>query len=204
MFKAYGIGLQEKDFELIRKIVKVVTTEHVSIKDLRYYDLKLEDTTDDILFFFGDKASRSIKNIKAKEIIHLPEISTLYQDTGIQEKRREAFKKLSLLNSILEADTIESGTESELKDPVPNFKLSDLKTLESTLREKGVNKWLTTTANGKTVQITITPEATKADINITFGELYALKIAMDTLDVKEFTVVYNNKANKRNNKESNT
>lgn len=192
MFKAYSVGLQERDFELIRKITKVVTTDHVSIKDLRYYDIKLEDTKDNILFIFGSKASRLAQDIEAKQVVHLPEISTLHANTGIDEQRLEALKKLNLLKTILETDTIETNTKSVLKDPVPDLELSDLKILESTLKEKKINKWLTTTTNGKTVQISIVPESTEADINITFCELYTLKIAMDTLDIKEFTVVYSN------------
>jgi len=190
MFKAYSVGLQERDFELIRKITRVVTTDHVSVKDLRYYDIKLEDTKNNILFIFGSKASRLAQNIEAKQVVHLPEISTLHASTGIDEQRLEALKKLNLLKTILETDTIEINTESVLKDPVPDLELSDLKILESTLKEKKVNKWLTTTTNGKTVQISIAPESTEADINITFCELYTLKIAMDALDIKEFTVVY--------------
>jgi hypothetical protein len=192
MFKAYSVGLQERDFELIRKITRVVTTDHVSVKDLRYYDIKLEDTKNNILFIFGSKASRLAQDIEAKQVVHLPEISTLHASTGIDEQRLEALKKLNLLKTILETDTIEINTESVLKDPVPDLELSDLKILESTLKEKKVNKWLTTTTNGKTVQISIVPESTEADINITFCELYTLKIAMDTLDIKEFTVVYSN------------
>lgn len=200
MFKAYSVGLQERDFELIRKIAKVVTEEHISVKDLRYYDAKQEDTKKDILLVFGEKASRSTKDIKAKQIVHLPEISTLHASTGIEENRKEALKKLNLLKTILETDIVEIKPELTLEDPIPDSKLSDLVTLESTLKEKGVNGWLTTTASGKTVQISITPETTEADMNITFCELYALKIAMDTLNIKECTIVYN----KRNHKKLHT
>ena len=41
------------------------------------------------------------------------------------------------------------------------------------VKEKEVNNWRTTTASGKTIQISITPEVTEADMNITFCELYA-------------------------------
>ena len=201
MFKAYSVGLQEKDFELIRKITNIVTEENVLTKDLRYYDIKLEDTKDNILFIFGEKASRLTKDIKAKQIIYLPEISTLHAGTGIQDNRQETLEKLSLLKEVLEADSIKSNAESVLKDPVPDLKMSDLKNLESTLKEKEVNNWLTTTTSGKTVRISITPEITEADIDITFCELYALKIAMDALDIKEFTIIYNNKATKRSPQE---
>lgn len=190
-FKAYSVGLQEKDFELIRKITNIVTEENVPIKDLRYYDIKLEDTENNILLVFGEKASSLAKNIKAKQIIYLPEISTLHAGAGIENNRQEAFEKLSLLKEVLQTSDIKSNTESTLKDPVPDLKMPDLKDLESTLKEKGINSWLTTMTNGKTVRISVTPEITKADIDITFQELYALKIAMDVLDIKEFTIIYN-------------
>jgi len=200
MFKAYSVGLQDRDFELIRKITKLITPDHVSIKDLRYYDIKSEDTKDNILFVFGTKASRLTQDIKAKQIVYLPEISSLHSSTGSKEKREEAFKKLNLLKSILETAIIKPEEEVSLEDPVPDLGLSDLKILEATLKEKGINKWLTTTNNGKTVQISITPEKSETEINITFGELYALKIAMDALDIKEFTIVYSNKINSKSSK----
>jgi hypothetical protein len=179
MFKAYSVGLQDKDFDLIRKIAKVVTEDYVIVKDLRYYDINLEETEKDILFIFGNKASRLATEIKTKYTVNLPEISTLHPGTGIQDKRKEALKKLNVL-----------------KDPVPDMKLSDLQSLELNLKSKSINKWLTTTKSGKTVQISVEPEQADADINITFAELYALRIAMEALDIKEFTIVYSNQNSK--------
>ena len=195
MFKAYSVGLQEKDFELIRKIAKVVTTEHVTVKDLRYYDIKLEETEEHIVFIFGNKASRLANEIKAKHVVHLPEISTLHSATGILEKRKEALKKLNILKEILE-DDLQAELNKKVQDPVPEMKTSELKDLESNLKSKSISKWLGTTNSGKTVQISINPQPAEADINITFAELYALRIAMEALDVKEFTVVYSNQDSK--------
>jgi hypothetical protein len=195
MFKAYSVGLQEKDFELVRKIAKVVTTEHVTVKDLRYYDIKLENTEEDILFIFGNKACRLAGDIKAKHVVNLPDISTLHSKTGILEKRQEALKQLNILKEILE-DDIQAELNKKVQDPVPEMKISDLQSLELNLKSKSINKWLTTTKNGKTVQISITPESAEADINITFAELYALRMAMEVLDVKEFTVVYSSQNSK--------
>ena len=203
MFKAYSVGLQEKDFELIRKIAKVVTTEHVAVKDLRYYDIKLEETEEHIVFIFGNKASRLANEIKAKHVVRLPEISTLHSSTGILEKRKEALKKLTILKEILE-DDLQSEMNKKVQDPVPEIKTSELKDLESNLKLKSIDKWLGTTNSGKTVQISINPQPAEADINITFAELYALRIAMEALDVKEFTVVYSNQTSKVNNKKTST
>jgi hypothetical protein len=195
MFKAYSVGLQEKDFELIRKITQVVTAEHVTIKDLRYYDIKLEETQESILFLFGNKASRLANGIKAKHTLFLPEISTLHSSTGTPKNREEALRKLNVLKEILKEDE-KIISASKLEDPLPDMKLSDLESLESNLKNKSINKWLTTTKNGKTIQISIIPEPSEADVSITFAELYALKMAMDTLDIKEFTIVYNNQNSK--------
>jgi len=195
MFKAYSVGLQEKDFDLIRKITKVVTEDHVVVKDLRYYDINLEETEKDILFIFGNKASRLATGIKTKYTVNLPEISTLHPGTGILDKRKEALKKLNVLKEILE-DDIQAELNKKIQDPVPDIKLSDLESLELNLKSKSINKWLTTTKSGKTVQISVEPEQADADINITFAELYALRIAMEALDIKEFTVVYSNQNSK--------
>jgi len=194
MYKAYGVGLQERDFELIRKIVKVVTEEHVVIKDLRYYDINLEDTKEHILFLFGSKCSRLAKDLKAKEVINLPEVKSLHQKAENESSRQEALKKLMLLKDIIDNKNIVNHSEDEkVIDPLPGKNLKDLKRLEQTLVEKNINKWISTTKNGKTIQISIKPETSETDINITFEELYALKFAMDVLDINEFTIVYSNK-----------
>ena len=196
MFKAYSLGLESRDFELIRKMVQIVTKDHVTIKDLRYYDIKTEDTENSIIFLFGKKTMRLADKVKSKKAIYLPAIHTLHAATGSKEKRQEAFKQLILLKDMLITDSVEPTGKVTIEDPIPDITVSDLKALETTLAKKNVNKWLTTTRSGKTIQISISPEKSKADMNITFGELYTLKIAMDTLDIQEFTIVYCNKTDK--------
>jgi hypothetical protein len=194
MFKAYGVGFQERDFELVRKITKVITEEYVVIKDLRYYDINLEDTKDSIVFLFGSKASRLAKDISTRESIFLPEIKSLYQKEENESSRQSAFKKLMLLKDIIEnKNTVDTISETNLIDPVPNTDLKDLKILEQTLVQKNINKWISTTKNGKTIQISIQPEPSETDINITFAELYALRYAMDILNINEWMIVYSNK-----------
>ncbi|MAG39561.1 hypothetical protein CMI41_01155 [Candidatus Pacearchaeota archaeon] len=194
MFKAYGVGFQERDFELVRKITKVITEEYVVIKDLRYYDINLEDTKDSIVFLFGSKASRLAKDISTRESIFLPEIKSLYQKEENESSRQSAFKKLMLLKDIIEnKNTVDTVSETNLIDPVPDTDLKDLKILEQTLVQKNINKWISTTKNGKTIQISIQPEPSETDINITFAELYALRYAMDILNINEWMIVYSNK-----------
>ena len=53
MYKAYGLGLKQKDFELIRKIASIVTTEAISIKDLIYHQIKDEEDMNNIVLIFG-------------------------------------------------------------------------------------------------------------------------------------------------------
>ena len=131
-------------------------------------------------------------NVKAKKIIYLPDIQLLHADTGSQEKRQEVFSLLTEFKDTLLIQEKQLPTQ-KIKDPLPEITISDLKILEENLKEKGVMKWMTTSSTGKTIQISSTPQDAKTDMNITFSELYALKIAMETLDIQEFTVVYSNK-----------
>ena len=192
MYRAYSLGIEKKDFELIRKILKIITKEIPVIKDLRFYDINSEDTEDSFIFLFGKKASDLAVNIKAKTIIYLPDIQLLHADTGSQEKRQEVFSLLTEFKDTLLIQEKQLPTQ-KIKDPIPDITISDLKILEENLKEKGVVKWMTTSSTGKTIQISSIPQEAKTDMNITFSELYALKIAMETLDIQEFTVVYSNK-----------
>ena len=190
-FKAYSSGIEQRDFELIRKIIKVIPEETPVIKDLTFYDINLEDTKDSFVFLFGKKASNLSKEITAKKIIYLPETKLLHSDTGSDEKRKEVF---DLLLEFKETLLIQPKKEiKKIKDPVSEITISDLKILEETLKEKGVEKWMTTSSTGKTIQISVSPEESETDINITFSELYALKMAMEILDIKEFSVIHSNK-----------
>ena len=99
-----------------------------------------------------------------------------------------------LLKDIIEnKNTVDTISETNLIDPVPDTDLKDLKILEQTLVQKNINKWISTTKNGKTIQISIQPEPSETDINITFAELYALRYAMDILNINEWMIVYSNK-----------
>ena len=73
-YKAYSLGIEKKDFELIRKIIKIITDDEPVIKDLRFYDIKSEDTQNSFVFIFGNKSSNLAKDISAKKVINLPEI----------------------------------------------------------------------------------------------------------------------------------
>ena len=191
-YKAYSLGIEQKDFELIRKIIKIITEETPVVKDLTFYDIKLEETKGSVVFLFGKKASILAKDIAAKKILYLPETKDLHHDGGSYHKRKEVF---DLLTEFKETVLIEPIKEEvlTLKDPIPEITISDLKILEETLKEKNITKWMTTSVTGKTIQITSTPQEGKTDINITFSELYSLKIAMDVLDIKEFSIIHSNK-----------
>ena len=191
-FKAYGLGLNERDYELIRKMCQIVTTSHVSIKDLRYYDIKLEDTKNSVLLLFGKKTERLAQDVKNKKLLFLPDIYLLHP-TGCQKSRLKAFEQLKLLKISCEEDSIPLNNEVILEESIPDLTIDQLKILEKNLSQKGVDTWLGTTKNGKTVQLSLEPKEGNADIKMTFSELYAIKIAIEALEIKEFTIVYSNK-----------
>ena len=97
-YKAYSLGIEKKDFELIRKIIKIITDDEPVIKDLRFYDIKSEDTQNSFVFIFGNKSSNLAKDISAKKVINLPEIKLLHPNTGSESKRKEVFNLLTEFN----------------------------------------------------------------------------------------------------------
>jgi hypothetical protein len=192
MYKAYSVGLEQKDFELIRKIGAFLTTETISIKDLTYHNIKTEDDINNVVLIFGDKASQRLKGITTKTTLFLPEIRLLHAETGSEQKRVETFKKLKELKDKEDLKKPKMLTEVITDDPVITLSVTDLKALETNLRSRNVNSWIGKTESGKIIQISIVPEDGSANIRITFSELYALKTAMEVLDIKEFTIVYAN------------
>lgn len=192
MYKAYGLGLKQKDFELIRKIASIVTTEAISIKDLIYHQIKDEEDMNNIVLIFGEKASERLKGLATKTTLILPEIHLLHAETGSEEKRLETFRKIKKLKEKEKSQKVKLSTEVINDDPVANLSITDLKALELNLKTRNVNSWIGKTESGKTIQISIVPQDGDANVRITFSELYALKTAMEVLDIKEFTIVYSN------------
>lgn len=193
MFRAFGYNLREEDYELIRRMVSTVTREPVEITDLLSYEMTV--TSEDIVFLFGLKAKKKFAGKTAKKIAEFPDPIRLDAAFGEQEERVSAHKLLKQLEreireGIKESVQIETSEQIITPSDLPKLSCSEVKALEDSLREKGISEWRGTTEGGATVRLTIDSETSSAEMNLTFAELFGLKLAMDTLQVREIEIVY--------------
>ena len=184
--------------------------EDVVIKDLASFpvDFNKEDT----VFIYGTYAKKLYlveKRDPPKNILFFDNVEEYSQETGTNIKRAQAYKKLLILqdkmldveveNSVVLPDTVKTVTEETL----PSITSNDLLSLEKNLLQKNVFSWKATTETGKTILVTKYPLDSKepgVDMQLTFSELYAMKIMVETLRVKSIEVLYANTNNRNNSK----
>ena len=61
--------------------------------------------------------------------------------------------------------------------------------MKKAMQLKEFKGWHTITPEGHKIKITLEPEENTADINITFSELFFIKAAMETLNVKDLQII---------------
>lgn len=206
--KAYGFNLQDTDHITISQMIKNVTTKPVEIYDLRSYELDIKE--EDIVLLYGHRACKAANGQKCLYSICFPDISQLDEGFGDEEEIKLAQEKLEQLKNALASGILEELTKikhskqetthnTTSEESLPDINSSQVLQLESTLKKKGVMEWLGNSKDGKSFRITIEPQDSPADINLTFAELYGLKMAMETLRAEELEIVYKPSGHNRQN-----
>jgi len=131
----------------------------------------------------------------------MPDIAKLDQTLGDEPTRQEAYEKLLKLKEALQSST---PTTTDVKQnltegSLPKLTSGEVRTLEEMLLNKGITHWIGVTTDGRSVRVSVEPERSVADIDITFAELFALKAAMEVLRIQEFEVVHTNTNDSRQN-----
>lgn len=188
--KAYGYKLRKEDYGLIGRMGDVLG-QLVSTYDLASYDVDIEE--DDIVLVLGEHAKRLCKGSTCQAKIEFPEPVQLDQTLGDEPLRQEAYEKLLKLKEALQAVPDTTDVKQNLTEgSLPKLTSGEVRALEETLLKKGVTHWIGVTTDGRSVRVSVEPERSVADIDITFAELFALRTAMEVLRIKEFEVVHSN------------
>lgn len=195
--KAYGFNLRKEDYEIIRRMAAVVdATQPIEILDLKSFGVEVD--SDDILFLYGPRALKECEAFKGLVKIEFPDVSKLDATFGEEQERELAHEKLLRLKEALasgkvsEPDSILTGevVQKISGESLPALTSGEINLLEATLRKKNITSWNCKGKDGTTIRVTIEPEDSNADIDITFRELYALKACQEALHVEEFGIVY--------------
>lgn len=199
MIKLFGFNISTEDKIIADRVCSMLSGSSEVI-DLRSFEP--ESNNNDILLIFGERAVKLTKNLpyKIKEIF--PDFAKLSPDFGEQEEIEQARRKFKLLKRRLEEPekiiTVKEDRKIYTEESLPDASTAQiLKKLEDIINNKSQKEWILYTKNNKSVRITIEPEISNADVDITFAELYTLRMAMETLKAKEVEIVYRNNNNRK-------
>lgn len=202
--KVFGYNLTQDNVNLIRRMVGTFTKPDfpVDIKDIRCN--KVETSNSDIVVIYGVQAQRKLKDYPFKYKIEFPDPERLDTISGSKEDIEQAKQKIIKFRKLLDSDDIgllDSITEAEeefspeslkltTEDLPANLTASDVKKLEAHCSQKNIEAWVATTTNGRKIRITLEPQESSADVNMTFAELHAVIGLTEILRVKELEIVY--------------
>lgn len=197
---AFGYGLSKKNQELIIRMINNVLEKTVTIIDLKSYKLDISKYPKDTIFLiFGKKAQRLIGNIMLTMARYFPDPDTL-EPNGDEEARLQVWQTLLELKAL---PTIKEECNIITESTLPELTAGDIKILEKTLKEMGTTEWLGKTKDGKSIRITVElSEKRTEEIQMTFSELYAIRMAMDILQLKEIDIAYNKNHNSRSDSDT--
>lgn len=205
MIKVFGFNISTEDQVIADKVCNMLPGDAECV-DLRCFEPESNNT--DVILIFGEKAAKICKDLpyKIKEIF--PDFNKLSPDFGEQEEIEQARVKFNILKQRLEEPdkvapkdvTVQQDRSTYTEESLPDASAAQiLKQLKTILQKTGQKEWLLYTKNNKSVRVTIEPEQSNADIDITFAELYTLKMAMETLQAKELEIVYRSNCSRKEN-----
>jgi len=206
MIKTFGWGIDQDQEKILDKIMDFVFIDlpqpyyKYEVLDLRSFDPEINK--DDVVLVFGAKAKRKTQNHQSKFRLELPELyrldSTLDEnEQDIQDTVKKITQLKQALNSATNNDlpTIETVKRTDntlnLDEELPReLTAKTVEILEKQQREQGIDYWLGSTLDGRSIKVTLEPEKGTADINLTFSELYAVMSLKEALRVKDLEFVH--------------
>ena len=204
MFKAYGFNLRIEDYDLIKRMGKIVTSELIHIFDLKSFDPDVSG--EDTLIIYGQHAKNLLSTgCKPLHYLLLKEPIRYDDNLGSSEDKQTAQE---LLLSLKESIDKIGGKEVQIElenvsftdESLPSLTSDQVKDLEASLLKQGVLYWEGLTKDGKKIRLTRKPENSTADVNMTFVELYAVRSVMETLQVTSLEVVCGSNSKKSTDK----
>lgn len=208
-----GFNLTKKDIEQINKVLTgCKITSDYQIIDVRSVDLTIAMKDLEIVLALGRFASnmgRKKASDNGSTFIELPDIKKLYpiEEGGDKEARTSAYNTLVDLQSTIDSGKLRvvddrKAVESIKEDEVPDLSPGQIQKLKDVLQETGKTDWVCLTKSGQSVRVSLTPSVdSNFDINMTFDELLAIRVAMDILQAQEVQFVSSsNKGSKGSSK----
>jgi len=174
---ALAFGVSPSGREIIKSIGKNIFQQEIEIVDVKTTVPTINYSTDRV-FCFGARALKLIN----EQIWHisLPDLKKL--EPGNDRYREETHALLLKAKQTL--DNIQAVTQESLS----NLSCEKIQSIESRLKEKNQLVWKGKTKDGRSVELQLESQESNADITLTFAEMYAIKTAIDVLDIDELII----------------
>ena len=197
MIKIFGFEINQAGEKISQEIIAFLSQNDIQVYDLSICEPEVTDT--DIILVFGTKASKQLTGLKSKTRLDFPDFIKLDAAFGEEAERQLAKNQLLSLKKAIDSDKTntnkqytENRVEQKIREDLPDLSTSEIiGHFKAILKKQGIKEWIGTTKSGKVIRLTLEKENDSAN-TITFAEAYALRLAMETLNVEEFEIVYSN------------
>jgi len=154
----------------------------------------------DVVITFGRTVSMMVDQYQATKKINihhvvLKDVEALHSKPGNEPHRKEALAELTKLKQFLAEDRYQPTHVTLTSEDLPDLDSKHLLMLQKLTETNQTERCFQTTKNGKLIEIRDKPSgSSKADICITFEEIYTVRQIMDVLGTSEVTLVNNTKS----------
>lgn len=200
MYKAVAFThkASQEQLEIVCTCLKFLEAQEGKLFNIPTHRVEDHVKSHCIVITFGDQASKEVELIvsskKNKNCKHfsLPHPDQLIKSEENTEYRKKAFDVLTEVKELLHTDIfIPENIKVEEAD-IPELNARQILLLSRMTEDIDRDNCFQVNKGGKLIEISKTPvEESKADIQITFEELYTIRSIMDVLQVTEVEIVPN-------------
>jgi len=197
---AIAFNLKKNHYDIIQRISENVLYRPIEVIDLKSFTPFFNGN--DAVLIFGARGKKYFrKNSNCHQYLELPEITELEKTDDNEGVRERIWEQLLSFKETLDNNQIITA------EALLDLSADNILALEASLKAKGLNEWFGRTKKGETVCLSLLPaeeKKNKADIVLTFAELYAIRVAMDVLEVEEIVIGGSSNSSKGANRSNNS
>ena len=193
---AFTHNANKEDTEVVGKWLQVLEVEGGKLFNIPTHRVEDQIEENSVVITFGKVAhTAAIQYIEEMKFLNvrltvLPMPSRLVKSPENRDVRKYTYEQLQQLKEFLAMDIFQP-TVVKVKDiDLPRLRAAQVLLLEEMTKEKDRDSCFQVTKSGKLIEISKErKEDSKADLHITFSELFTIRSIMDVLGTTEVKIV---------------
>jgi hypothetical protein len=192
---AFTYRAKAEDLERAEQCLAVLEAES-AIFNIPTHRVEDHISQNSVILTFGRLARIEVqqyiddKKLPGVRLVDLPHTKQLSPESVNRESRLSTYKKLRELRDLLKAQLYYPTSVVVKSADLPELDTKQLLLLSKMTEDAGETSCFQATKGGKLIEISNAPiEDSKADIHLTFQEVYTIRAVMDILKVTEVQLV---------------